>query len=66
LATVAALTTLAALAVELHLLSAAKHPAFAVATTVSATCVESNDERDDAENQRETGAYGEQYLLNLI
>jgi hypothetical protein len=51
LTTVAALATLAALAVELHLLSAAKHPAFAVAATMATACVESNDERDDAEDQ---------------
>jgi hypothetical protein len=62
----AALATRAALAVELHLLRAAIHPALAVVATVAATGVERYDQRDDAENQREPTAYGEQYLLNWI
>jgi membrane protein implicated in regulation of membrane protease activity len=59
----AALAALAA-ATHLTLLRAAIHPAAIV--LAAAAGVERYDERDDAENQREPTAYGEQYLLNWI
>jgi hypothetical protein len=62
----AALAALAA-ATHLTLLRAAIHPAAIVlAAATAATGVERYDQRDDAEDQREPTAYGEQYLLNWI
>ena len=54
-----------AAATHLTLLRAAIHPA-AIVLAAAATGVERYDERDDAEDQREPTAYGEQYLLNWI
>jgi hypothetical protein len=58
--------TLAGTAAHLTLLRAAEHSAAIMLAAVAAACVQRYDQRDDAENQRETGAYREQYLLNLI
>jgi hypothetical protein len=66
---------LAALSAATHLtlLRAATHPALrraavhpAAIVLAAATGVERYDERDDAEDQREPTAYGEQRLLNWI
>lgn len=58
--------TLAGTSAHLTLLRATEHSAAIMLAAVAAACVQRYDERNDAENQRETGAYGEQYLLNLI
>ena len=60
----AALSALAA-ATHLTLLRAAEHPAAIVFSAATAS-IERYDERNDAEDQREPTAYGEQYLLNWI
>ena len=62
----AAHLTLLRAATHLTLRRAAKHPALAMVVPMAAAGVERYDERDDAENQREPTAYGEQRLLNWI
>ncbi len=62
----AGVATLAGTSAHLTLLRAAEHSAAIMLAAVAAACVQRYDQRDDAENQRETGAYREQYFLNLI
>ncbi len=62
----AGVATRAGTSAHLTLLRAAEHSAAIMLAAVTAASVQRYDQRDDAENQRETSTYGEQYLLNLI